>query len=67
MLMLKITLCLLVVLGILTYVVNVMRRSLDWVDRLIGAYPLHLKIVSIAWVIVAIGFVGCLIATIVLW
>ena len=67
MILLKITI-ILFVLWIVDFIAcRLCYAQLGAIERMIDDYPVHMYILSYIWLILGLGWVGCLIATIILW
>ena len=67
MIMLKITIILFIVALIVNFIFKVCYGALDPLTRVFGNFPAHIYILLALTILLWLGFIGCLIATIILW
>lgn len=67
MILLKITIILFILSTIVYVIYKACYNQLNIVDKTLQNYPKHLYILSWLWLILMLGSIGCLIATIILW
>jgi len=67
MLMLKITICLLILSIVMFFIIRIEGNSLSITDHLLKNYPKYMIVSAYIWALLTLGFIGCLIATIILW
>ena len=67
MILLKITIIHFILWVVDLIVIRIGYARLDLIDRMIEHYPTYLHILAFVWALLSIGWVGCLIATIILW
>ena len=67
MILLKIAIILFILWVVDFAVIRVGYAQLDIVDRMIEHYPTYLHILAFVWILLGLGWVGCLIAAIILW
>ena len=67
MIMLKITIILFIVALIVNFIFKICYGALNPVDKIIGNFPAHIYILLVLTILLWLGFIGCLIATVILW
>ena len=67
MLMLKITISLFVLLVVGIIIMKIMLENLSPYEIATENYPMYIIVIADIWLLLGIAFVGCLIATIILW
>lgn len=67
MLMLKITISLFVLLVVGLIIMKIILKNLSPYEIATENYPMYIIVIADIWLLLGIVFVGCLIATIILW
>lgn len=65
--LLKITICLLILSIVTFFIIRIEGNSLSITDRLLKNYPTYMIVTAYIWALFTLGFIGCLIATIIFW